>query len=259
MTRVIRWMVAALLVAAFVHGGASAEAQRGKRRARSAKKVQVEAPAAEATGAEAELAAEEAAEPTAPSPVAPPPASASASAPEPAASGAQPAAPAAENPSGPGLAALREEFAEVMDALVQLRSRVSVLGRQLFETRVRVRVDNQTAETQSLVRLVVSLDGAPVHQAEGAPREPKPEQVFDGYAAPGLHVITVEAEQRAKAGDKYRHTTRDTFRFEALRGKATVVTITLEDDSDIAEDFADDEAGEYDVRTRVRVEAKDLK
>lgn len=172
---------------------------------------------------------------------------------------AAPTAAVSEAESGPDLEALRQEFTDVMDAVVQLRSRVAVLGRQLFETRVRVRVDNQARETQSLVKLSLLLDGAPVHKAEGATRSDKVQQVFDGYAAPGPHVLTIEAEQRSKEDDKYRYTTRDTFRFEVIRGKASVVTVVLEDDSGIAEDFPDDEEGEYEVTTRVRVETRDLK
>ena len=120
----------------------------------------------------------------------------------------------------------------------------------------RVRVDNQAAETQSLVKFSLLLDGAPVHRAEGVTRGERIQQVFDGYAAPGPHVLTVEAEQRSKENDKYRYTTRDTFRFEVIRGKTSVVTVVLEDDSGIAEDFPDDEEGEYEVTTRVRVETR---
>jgi hypothetical protein len=228
------------------------DAQKHKRRKPKAE------PSAQSEAAQPEPVPAPAAEPTE-GPAAPADAQV-AGAPAPAsASGATAAAASdagSEAESGPDLEALRQEFTDVMDAVVQLRSRVAVLGRQLFETRVRVRVDNQAAETQSLVKLSLLLDGAPVHRAEGVTRGEKIQQVFDGYAAPGPHVLTVEAEQRSKENDKYRYTTRDTFRFEVIRGKTSVVTVVLEDDSGIAEDFPDDEEGEYEVTTRVRVETR---
>ena len=43
-----------------------------------------------------------------------------------------------------------------------------------------------------------------------------------------------------------------------MQGKVTEITLVLDDDSDIAEDFEDDGEGEYDVSTRVRVATRDL-
>ena len=40
--------------------------------------------------------------------------------------------------------------------------------------------------------------------------------------------------------------------------RITEITLVVDDDSEIAEDFADDESGEYDVRTRVRVDTFEL-
>ncbi|MCA9582369.1 MAG: hypothetical protein KC416_11285, partial [Myxococcales bacterium] len=60
-------------------------------------------------------------------------------------------------------------------------------------------------------------------------------------------------EQHARDNRDYRYVLRDTFRFEVRKGKITVVTLILDDDSDIAEDFPEDGEGQYDVRTRFRV------
>jgi hypothetical protein len=159
----------------------------------------------------------------------------------------------------PDVAPVRAELEALMNELVETRSRIAVLGRQLFETRVRVRVQDRTGDAQILDSLDLRLDGAPVFDAsrdlEGIDDG---RQVFDGFAAPGPHVLLVSIEQRARADEEYRYTQNDTFRFQVVRGKLTEVTIVLSDRSDIAEEFADDGEGEFDVRTRVRVATREL-
>lgn len=165
------------------------------------------------------------------------------------------AADAAEPDLGP----LRDELTSIMDELVQVRSRVAVLGRQLFRTKVRVVVQNRAGDETSLARVALELDGAPIFRSDAGGLDAEDgRQVFEGFAAPGPHVITIEAEQRQRADGDYRYTLRDAYRFEVLRDKLTEVTIILDDDSEIAEDFPDDEEGEYDVRTRVRVATRGL-
>jgi hypothetical protein len=182
--------------------------------------------------------------------------------PEVAAEGAEGAegADLGDEPFGPDLSPIRDAFTTLMDELVQVRNRVATLGRQLFDTRVQVDVQNRSSDDNTLARIVLTLDGAPIFRADSSEfTGEEGRQVFDGFAAPGPHTLTVEVEQRARADDNYRYTMRDTYRFQVVRGKLTEVEIVLDDDSDIAEDFADDGEGEYDVRTRLRVATRELR
>ncbi len=161
-------------------------------------------------------------------------------------------------PLGPDLGPLRSEFTSIMDELVQVRSRMAVIGRQLFHTKVQVRVHNRAGGDNTLSRLVVSLDGAPVHRGDGSDLGEDVQSIFEGFAAPGPHVLTLEVEQRQRADDDYRYTIRDSFRFVVEREKLTEITVVLDDDSDMGEDFEDDGEAEYDLSTRVRVATRDL-
>jgi hypothetical protein len=144
-----------------------------------------------------------------------------------------------------------------MDDLVQVRSRIAVLGRQLFETLVRLRVENRAGDDQIVSSLVLRLDGDPVHRGDEDPGDDGL-KLHEGFAAPGPHELTVEVEMRSRANEEYRYLTSSRFRFEVVRGKLTEVIVTLDDDSDIAEDFEDDGEGEYDVNVRVRVATREL-
>ena len=119
-------------------------------------------------------------------------------------------------------------------------------------------VQNRAGDDNTLARLVVGLDGAPVHRGDGSSLGEDAKQVFEGFAAPGPHVLTVEVEQRQRANDDYRYTVRDSFRIQVQRDRRTDVTIILDDDSDMGADFEDDGEAEYDVSTRVRVETREL-
>jgi hypothetical protein len=162
-------------------------------------------------------------------------------------------------PAGPDLGPLKDELTAVMDDLVSTRARIATLGRQLFRTKIRIDVHDRSRSNQSLTRLVVSLDGAQVFRSEGGVVDAASgKRVFEGFAAPGPHAITVEVEARARSGETYRYVLRDSFRFEVVRDKLTEVDVLLDGDSEIAEDFPDDGEGEYDVRTRFRVATRDL-
>ena len=141
-----------------------------------------------------------------------------------------------------------------MDSLVQARARAAVLGKALWKTTVALKIDNQ-AEDQVAVRVSLWLDGAPVWSGDGSALSDPDRTLFSGFLAPGQHVLTYEVEQRARADEKYRYTLRASHRFSALRERRSELRLVLEDDSDIAEDFADDEEGEYDVRARLKVRA----
>lgn len=156
------------------------------------------------------------------------------------------------------LGPLRDEFTAVMDDLVRVRSRIAVLGRQLFQTKVRVRVQDRASDDQDLVSIALRLDGAPIFSGDPSSVNGDVRQIFEGFAAPGPHLLTVETEQRARANDDYRYTQSDTYRFQVVRGKATELTLTLDDSSNIAEDFSDDGEGEYDIRMRLRVATREL-
>ncbi len=167
-------------------------------------------------------------------------------------------APASSRESTTDLTEVRAEYDQVMDDLVRARSRIAVVGNQLFRTKVRVLVHNRASGEQNLHRLKFELDRAPIFQARTPGGLSDKRRVFEGFAAPGPHTLTVDFEQHARSNDNYRYSQQDTYRFRVMKGKLTEVTVVIDDDSDIAEDFDDDGEGEYDVRTRVRVATREL-
>jgi hypothetical protein len=157
------------------------------------------------------------------------------------------------------LAALRADVSSLTDDLVEARSRAAMLGKTLFKTQVRVRLQNLAAPDPVLVKVVLKLDGAPIYRTDGAALSgDEARQVFQGFIAPGAHVLAAEIEQRSRDDAAYGYVLHDTYRFQALREKRSELTLILDDDSDLASEFPDDSEGEYDVRVKLRVRTQDL-
>jgi hypothetical protein len=235
--------LALLLMAAF-GGHASAKPKQPKHASPSA------APETPATSA-----------PSEPEPAVPPSAAEPTAPAEPAAS-APPSAAAPEQPkpaANEKLAALRSDVTTLVDEMVQARSRAALLGKTLFKTQVRVRVQNLAAPDPVLVKIVLKLDGAPIFRSDGTSFHGEdPRQVFQGNIAPGAHVLSAELEQRSAGDAAYGYALHETYRFQALREKRSELTLIVDDDSDLASEFPDDAEGEYDVRVKLRVRTRAL-
>jgi hypothetical protein len=142
-----------------------------------------------------------------------------------------------------------------MDDLVQARTRVAVLGKSLFKTRVRVKLDNRASPDQTAARAQLWLDGTSIFSGDGAALRDPERALWEGFAAPGAHVLTLEVEQRARDDEAYRYTLRESYRFMVVREHRTELRLVLEDDSDMAEEFPDDQEGSYEVQTRLTARA----
>ncbi|UJR78371.1 hypothetical protein [Sandaracinus amylolyticus] len=259
----------ALAVALVLGAASDADAQRrraGRRGARGAttqpaestepateETAPAEAPAAEPTTTTPPPATTTPTAPTAPAAqVAPPP-------PSPTASATPPAAAADPGPMPPDLSPLRQEYVQLMDEMVQARSRVAIVGQELFQTRMTITVQDRTGGEQTLTRFVLELDGTPVHRTDGELEGgDQGRQLFEGALAPGPHVLTIDMEQRSREDTEYRTTQRESFRFIVVRDRLTEITIVLEDDSDIAREFRSGGEGRFEIRTRVRVATRAL-
>ncbi|HKP60926.1 MAG TPA: hypothetical protein VJV78_29555 [Polyangiales bacterium] len=157
------------------------------------------------------------------------------------------------------LASLQSELSTLMDDMVQARTRAGLIGKTLFKTLIRVNVQNLVGDDTALAKIVLKLDGAPIFRGDGASmRGDDARQVFEGFVAPGPHVLSAELEQNSKNDQAYGYTLRESFKFQALRDKRNELSLTLRDSSDMASDFPDDQDGEYDIRMRLRARTREL-
>lgn len=150
---------------------------------------------------------------------------------------------------------LEQELSSVMDELIQARTRTAVLTKALFRTPLKVTVARRS-KAQRLAHITLRLDGVPVHDSDGASLSSGEAQLFEGFAAPGMHEVSVEIMEEAKENAAYRYVRHERFRLEIKKDTQTHIELILDDDSDMADKLPRKNRGEYDVRTRLRVRAE---
>lgn len=171
-----------------------------------------------------------------------------------------PAAPNAQSePKHDRLAALREETSQLIDEMSQARAKAALLGKTLFKTQVRLRVQNLAAPDPRLIKIELKLDGAPVFVGDGTSLSgDDARRVFEGFIAPGRHILTAELKQQSREDAAFGYTLHDSYHFKVQRDKLSELTLIVDDDSDMASEYPDDGDGEYDVRLKLRVRTKNL-
>jgi hypothetical protein len=100
----------------------------------------------------------------------------------------------------------------------------------------------------------VTLDGGIVYTAPDRFSPSEPQVVYHHAVAPGQHVVGVEVERYDARNRQYRTYQTSKFTVVVPENQTLEATVMLEDDSDMAEDFPDDQDGEYDLRVRLRAQ-----
>ena len=187
-------------------------------------------------------------EPPAPDPVvAPPPTPA---APEP----AKPPEPEPAKPAeGADVDSLRQEYLALRDELFKSRARANAVASQLYSTRVQIKLTYTTARYYTPARSSIRLDGASVYEDAGGAIGGDDGIRFDGYIAPGRHLITFHVEATGKDDDSFTSTTESQIVVKAVAGKDLLVAAKARDSGDIAYEWKRSEHGSYGLGIDVAV------
>jgi hypothetical protein len=108
-----------------------------------------------------------------------------------------------------------------------------------------------------LKTLRVSLDGGIVYSAPAHTAFDRPELVYEHAVAAGPHVIAVDVERQDLREPRF--TTWQSSRFVVVVPEKRLLwtRLELEDESSLGEEFAEDEAGQYELGVRLQVEASE--
>lgn len=152
------------------------------------------------------------------------------------------------------VAALQQEARELRDELFKARGRVSLVAAKLFTTRVTLRLRSNLERFYTVSNLTLRIDGAPVYvQDAGMPATDG--DLFEVYAAPGSHELSVSADLVSRRDATYK------IRFDHS------VVITVDVDQRVSTKlllretgnmwrFAKSKRGRSDMRTSLRAQAK---
>ncbi len=235
---------------------AEADAQ-GRRKKKPRKKPAVAEPRA----------AEPPAPPPEPTPPPPAPAEELKNEPPPPAPAPPPTRPAASAAASDAadVDALRQEYLALRDELFESRARAATVASALYSTRLQVKLSFTTGRFYGVNRASIRLDGASVFDDSGGKVTADDAVRFDGWIAPGRHVLTFRVETVGKDDERFTSAVETTVVVHAVAGKDLAVVARAADGGDIAYEWKRKERGTYrlgldvDVRTVPRAAGGDRK
>ncbi|HEX6277612.1 MAG TPA: hypothetical protein VFZ53_31430 [Polyangiaceae bacterium] len=143
------------------------------------------------------------------------------------------------------------EYDKLLADIAALRSRVAAVTTTLFSSKLRVVVELDGDDAR-VASFKVTLDDGIVYAAPDRFSSGEPQVVYEHAVASGHHVVGVEIERYDARGREYRTFQTSKFAIVVPESKRLETSFSIEDDSDMAEDFPDDQDGEYDLHVRLR-------
>ncbi len=153
----------------------------------------------------------------------------------------------------PDVDALRQEYLSLRDELFKSRARANAIASQLYSTRVTIKFTWTSGRYYGVSKASVRLDGASVYDDAGGAIAGDDGVRFDGYVAPGRHLITFHVEATGKDDDSFASTTESQVVVKAVAGKDLVVSAKAHDSGDIAYEWKRSEHGNYGLGIDVSV------
>jgi hypothetical protein len=170
-----------------------------------------------------------------------------------------PAAPAAQEPqpaaNEPDVDSLRQEYLALRDELFKSRARANAVASTLYSTRIQIRFSWTSARYYGVTKASVRLDGAQVYEDTAGAIGGDDGVRFDGFIAPGRHLVTFHVEATGKDDDSFTSTTESQIVVKAVANKDLTVAAKARDGGDIAYQWKRSEHGSYGLGIDVAVKS----
>jgi len=154
---------------------------------------------------------------------------------------------------GPDVDALRQEYLSLRDELFKSRARANAVASQLYSTRVQIKLTYTTGRYYNPAKTSIRLDGASVYEDTSGAIANDDGVRFDGYVAPGRHLVTFRVEATGKDDDTFTSVTETQIVVKAVSGKDLLVAAKARDSGDIAYQWKKSEKGSYGLAVDVAV------
>lgn len=153
----------------------------------------------------------------------------------------------------PDVDTLRQEYLSLRDELFKSRARASTVASQLYSTRIQIKLTYTTARFYNPAKATIRLDGASVYEDASGAIGGDDGVRFDGYVAPGRHLVTFRVEATGKDDDTFTSATETQIVVKAIAGKDLLVFAKAKDAGDIAYEWKRHEKGSYGLGVDVAV------
>jgi hypothetical protein len=151
--------------------------------------------------------------------------------------------------------ALRQEYLSLRDELFKSRARANAVASQLYSTRMTIKFTWGSARHYGVSKASIRVDGATVYEdATGAIANDDGIR-FNGYVAPGRHLVTFHVEATGKDDDSFTSSTESQIVVKAVANKDLVIAAKGSDNGDIAYEWKRSEKGSYGLGIAVSVKS----
>jgi hypothetical protein len=144
-------------------------------------------------------------------------------------------------------------YERLMADIAALRSRVAAVTTTLFSSKLRVLVGVEGDDAR-VASFRVTLDDGVIYAAADRFGAEEPQVVYEHAVAPGHHMLGVEIERYDTRNRSYRTFQSSKFAVVVPESQKLEASFRIQDDSDMADEFPDDQDGEYDLRVRLRAQ-----
>jgi hypothetical protein len=159
-----------------------------------------------------------------------------------------------EFPDG-GAPAEAIDYDRLLADIAALRARVAAVTDNLFHSRVAIAVET-SGDHGRIARLVFSLDDGVVYSSPQNFRADDLTTIYEHAVAPGRHAVTVDIDRRDDRDESFRTSQKSRFLVDVPRDNRLNVELKIWDDSNMGADFPGDRSGRYDLRVRMKAQAK---
>jgi len=156
---------------------------------------------------------------------------------------------------GPDIDALRQEYLSLRDELFKSRARANAVAGQLYSTRMTIKFTWGSGRYYGVNKASIRLDGATVYEDATGAIATDDGIRFDGYVAPGRHLITFRVEATGKDDDSFTSATETQIVVKAVGNKDLMVAAKGKDNGDIAYEWKKSEKGSYGLGIDVSVKS----
>jgi hypothetical protein len=155
----------------------------------------------------------------------------------------------------PDVDSLRQEYLSLRDELYKSRARANAVASALYSTRIQIKLSWASGRYYSVAKAQIRLDGATVFEDNGGTISGDDGVRFDGYVAPGRHLVTFHVEATGKDDDSFTSSTESQVVVKAVPQKDLVVAAKAHDSGDIAYEWKKSQHGNYGLGIDIAVRA----
>jgi hypothetical protein len=150
---------------------------------------------------------------------------------------------------------LRQEYLSLRDELFKSRARANAVASELYSTRMSIKFTWGSERHYAVSKASIRVDGATVFEDSTGAIGKDDGIRFNGYVAPGRHLVTFHVEAKGKDDDSFTSTTESQIVVKAVANKDLMIAAKGRDSGDIAYEWKRSEKGNYGLGIDVAVKS----